>query len=150
MQVQPLLVCMQEEAVVMREVDLLCCARHVNIIRLDGAYRSTSGRLYLVFDYVERSLHQDLRASNRKGLSANAVKSFTYQLLQAVGYLHKKQVHLSCTRTHLMLIIMHNCHSDNLHPCSVPGLCKCFERAGLCACMCACNQHASASGSTHQ
>lgn len=71
---------------------LLQLTRHVNIVHLLEAYRSNSGRLYLVFEYVERSLHQDLKATSRLGLGANTVKSVTWQLLQAMDYLHKKQV----------------------------------------------------------
>lgn len=74
----------------MREVRLLQLVRHVNIIRLYEAYRSQSGRLYLVFEYVERTLLQELKSQRQgTGLPLPMVKLVVYQLLCALSYLHR-------------------------------------------------------------
>lgn len=116
---------------------MLQLAKHVNIVNLLEAYKSQSGRLYLVFgeggprvaqlergavaevaagraqwqpgvycwmadvlpmrvvcpcaEYVERTLLQELKA-NRGGMPPAAVKSLTWQLLQSLSYLHRKQI----------------------------------------------------------
>ncbi|EFJ42972.1 hypothetical protein VOLCADRAFT_32096, partial [Volvox carteri f. nagariensis] len=81
----------REGEIAMREVRVLQLAKHVNIVNLLEAYKSQSGRLYLVFEYVERTLLQELKG-NRTGLPPAVVKSITWQMLQALGYLHKKQI----------------------------------------------------------
>ncbi|KXZ56659.1 hypothetical protein GPECTOR_1g594 [Gonium pectorale] len=81
----------EEGEIAMREVRVLQLAKHVNIVNLLEAYKSQSGRLYLVFEYVERTLLQELKA-NRSGMPPAAVKSITWQLLQALSYLHRKQI----------------------------------------------------------
>ncbi|GLI68945.1 hypothetical protein VaNZ11_013470 [Volvox africanus] len=81
----------EEGEIAMREVRVLQLAKHVNIVNLLEAYKSQSGRLYLVFEYVERTLLQELKA-NRSGMPPGTVKSITWQLLQALGYLHRKQI----------------------------------------------------------
>ncbi len=48
----------QDAEIAMREVRVLQLAKHVNIVNLLEAYKSQSGRLYLVFEYVERTLLQ--------------------------------------------------------------------------------------------
>ena len=59
---------------------------------LPKAYQSTSGRLYLVFEYVDFTLLNLLKASGGMGIGDAAVKSATWQLLKALSYMHKKQV----------------------------------------------------------
>ncbi|KAG2442854.1 hypothetical protein HXX76_002933 [Chlamydomonas incerta] len=81
----------EEGEIAMREVRVLQLAKHVNIVNLLEAYKSQSGRLYLVFEYVERTLLQELKA-NRGGMPPAAVKSLTWQLLQSLSYLHRKQI----------------------------------------------------------
>lgn len=87
---------LQESEIALREVRLLQLARHRNVVNLLEAYRSQSGRLYLVFEYVERSLLQDLKAC-KQGLHVNLVKSITWQLLQSLSYLHRKKVRHAAT-----------------------------------------------------
>lgn len=69
---------------------MLQLVRHVNIIRLYEAYRSQSGRLYLVFEYVEQTLLQELKSQRQgTGLPLLTVKLVVYQLLCALSYLHR-------------------------------------------------------------
>ena len=82
---------LQESEIAMREVRLLQMARQQNIVHLLEAYRSQSGRLYLVFEYVDRTLLQLLKTTNKQGLPVGIVKSVTYQLLLALSYLHRKK-----------------------------------------------------------
>ena len=61
------------------------------------AYQSTSGRLYLVFEFVEHTLLSMLKAQHTRrsacsGLAAAQVKSTIWQLLKAISYMHKKNV----------------------------------------------------------
>ena len=56
------------------------------------AYQSTSGRLYMVFEYVEFTLLNLLKASGGRGLPAASVKSAIHQLLKATSYMHRKKV----------------------------------------------------------
>ena len=77
----------------MREVRLLQLVSHPNVVRLLEAYQSSSGRLYLVFEHVEHTLLQQLRA-NKSGMPAAMVQDIAYQLLQALSYLHELKVRL--------------------------------------------------------
>ncbi|MEW5310076.1 MAG: hypothetical protein WDW38_001907 [Sanguina aurantia] len=83
----------EESEIALREVRLLQLVRHVNIIRLYEAYCSQSGRLYLVFEYVEQTLLQELKSQRQgAGLPLPTVKLLVYQLLCALSYLHRQQI----------------------------------------------------------
>lgn len=81
----------QDHEFALREVKLLQLVNHKNVVKLLEAYQSQSGRLYLVFEYVENTVLQLIRL-NRQGMPPAQVKSVLWQVLQAVAYLHKKKV----------------------------------------------------------
>jgi serine/threonine protein kinase len=54
--------CSQDMDFAMREVRLLQQVNHVNVVRMLEAYQSASGRLYLVFEYVDHTVLQMLKA----------------------------------------------------------------------------------------
>mmetsp|Transcript_3059 Transcript_3059/g.7658 ORF Transcript_3059/g.7658 Transcript_3059/m.7658 type:complete len:835 (-) Transcript_3059:1890-4394(-) len=75
----------------LREIRLLKASQHKNVVQLLEAFRSKSGRVYIVMEHVERTLTQDLRKFNR-GFPPLLVKMITWQLLQAVSFLHKNRI----------------------------------------------------------
>ncbi|KAF5827537.1 kinase-like domain-containing protein [Dunaliella salina] len=75
----------------MREIKLLKASQHHNVVQLMEAFRSRSGRVYMVMEYVERTLTQDLRKYSR-GFPPALAKMISWQLLQAVSFLHKRKV----------------------------------------------------------
>ncbi|KAL6762629.1 hypothetical protein V8C86DRAFT_2517292 [Haematococcus lacustris] len=74
-----------------REAKFLAACNHCNITGLKEAFRSGSGRIYLVLEYAEHVLSQQIRLY-RKGLPDAATRSILFQLLQALQYLHSKGI----------------------------------------------------------
>ncbi|KAG2498173.1 hypothetical protein HYH03_003928 [Edaphochlamys debaryana] len=77
----------------LREVKILKqLPPHANVVKLLEAFRSKSGRVYLVFEYVERSLYQELDRHPGGALPPQLVKSVAFQLLHALGHCHDHNV----------------------------------------------------------
>ena len=74
-----------------REISLLKELNHVNIVKLYEVLHSPK-KLTLVFEYVEQDLKKIMDAADGKGLEMHLVKSFLYQLLRGVDYIHKSKV----------------------------------------------------------
>ena len=74
-----------------REISLLKELNHINIVKLYEVLHS-SKKLTLVFEYVEQDLKKVIDSTNGKGVEMKYVKSFLYQLLKGVDYIHKKKV----------------------------------------------------------
>ena len=74
-----------------REISLLKELNHINIVKLYEVLHSPK-KLTLVFEYVEQDLKKVIDSSNGKGLDMKLVKSFLYQLLKGVDYIHKNKV----------------------------------------------------------
>eukprot|EP01063_Lacrimia_lanifica_P017922 TRINITY_DN24900_c0_g1_i1.p1 TRINITY_DN24900_c0_g1~~TRINITY_DN24900_c0_g1_i1.p1 ORF type:complete len:636 (+),score=235.53 TRINITY_DN24900_c0_g1_i1:193-2100(+) len=70
----------------LREVRVLKQLRHDNIINLLEVFRR-KGKLYLVFEYVEKTI-LELLEKHPYGLDDADVKRYTYQLLRGVEYCH--------------------------------------------------------------
>ncbi len=74
-------------------VTFVTCSSLTCSFAFTQAYQSTSGRLYLVFEYVDHTLLTLLKAcSPGKGLPDLHIKALIWQLLQALSYMHSKKV----------------------------------------------------------
>lgn len=74
----------------LREVRILKQLRHENVVALLGLFRR-NGKLYLVFEYVDRTLLEELERSP-DGMDPGDVKRVMWQLARSVDYLHSHQV----------------------------------------------------------
>jgi len=74
----------------LREVKLLRMLRQENIVHLKEAFRR-KGKLYLVFEYVERNLLEAIEA-RPAGLDSEEVRRYMFQLCQAIEYCHANDV----------------------------------------------------------
>jgi cyclin-dependent kinase-like len=75
----------------LREIRLLKASVHPNVVHLHEAFRSKSGRVYMIMDHVQHTLTERLR-KNPFGFSPRSVKLITWQLLQATAFLHSSKV----------------------------------------------------------
>lgn len=73
-----------------REVKMLKLLRQENIVQLREAFRR-KGRLYLVFEFVDRNLLEVLEESSN-GIEEPMVRSYIYQLCKAIEYCHRQEV----------------------------------------------------------
>lgn len=74
----------------LREVKLLRLLRHNNIVSLTEAFRR-KGKLYLVFEYVEKNLLEVLE-NQPNGLDPSLVRHYIFQLCQAIQWCHSHDV----------------------------------------------------------
>jgi len=74
----------------LREVKILRMLKHENIVTLREAFRR-KGRLYLVFEYVERTLLEVLEA-NPNGVDPSLVQKLVYQLVKSIDWCHGNDV----------------------------------------------------------
>ena len=74
-----------------REISLLKELNHINIVKLYDVMH-TPKKLTLVFEYCEQELKKVIDASNGKGLDKKLVKSYLYQLLKGIEFIHKHKV----------------------------------------------------------
>eukprot|EP00291_Cryptomonas_curvata_P024596 CAMPEP_0172162360 /NCGR_PEP_ID=MMETSP1050-20130122/6623_1 /TAXON_ID=233186 /ORGANISM="Cryptomonas curvata, Strain CCAP979/52" /LENGTH=325 /DNA_ID=CAMNT_0012832331 /DNA_START=301 /DNA_END=1275 /DNA_ORIENTATION=+ len=74
----------------LREVKLLRMLRHENIVELREAFRR-KGKLYLVFEYVEKNLLEILE-QQPSGLPPELVRKYIYQLCRAINWCHEHDV----------------------------------------------------------
>eukprot|EP00775_Hariotina_reticulata_P001776 gene1776-2112_t len=74
----------------LREVKMLRMLRQNNIVELKEAFRR-KGKLYLVFEFVERTLLEVLE-SRHKGLEPEEVRQYIHQLVKAVDWCHQHNV----------------------------------------------------------
>eukprot|EP00798_Chlamydomonas_sp_ICE-L_P027219 gene27220-2467_t len=77
-------------ALVMREIKVLGSLDHPNIVKKLRAFRTPQRQIYLVMEYVEKSLSEMLKA--RKVFDADELKLLMWELLEATTYMHKKGV----------------------------------------------------------
>jgi cyclin-dependent kinase-like len=64
----------------LREVKILRMSKSPNIVKLIEAFRR-KGKLYLVFEYVEKNLLEVLE-DNQSGLKAEIVRRYIFQLVR--------------------------------------------------------------------
>lgn len=74
----------------LREVKVLRLLRHPNIVSLKEAFRR-KGKLYLVFEYVEKNLLEVLE-DNPNGLDPEMVRRYIFQLCQAIDWCHRSDI----------------------------------------------------------
>ena len=74
----------------LREVKILRMLKQENIVNLKEAFRR-KGRLYLVFEYVEKNMLETLE-ENSNGLSPEIVRKYIYQLCRAIEWCHSHDV----------------------------------------------------------
>lgn len=74
-----------------REISLLKELNHKNIVKLFDVLH-TPKKLTLVFEFVEQDLKKVIDATNGQGLDIKLVKSYLYQLLKGIEYIHKHKV----------------------------------------------------------
>jgi serine/threonine protein kinase len=74
----------------LREIAILKRLNHVNVVKLlEVFYEAEEKKLYLVFEFVEEDLHRHCKS---RRLSPLQIKSYAFQLLKAVEYLHANMV----------------------------------------------------------
>lgn len=74
----------------LREVRILKQLRHENIVNLIEVFRR-KGKLHLVFEFVERTILEELER-NPEGLGDLGSKKVLWQLLRAIAYCHSHHV----------------------------------------------------------
>eukprot|EP00930_Biecheleria_cincta_P098969 TRINITY_DN90621_c0_g1_i1.p1 TRINITY_DN90621_c0_g1~~TRINITY_DN90621_c0_g1_i1.p1 ORF type:complete len:1085 (+),score=176.60 TRINITY_DN90621_c0_g1_i1:177-3431(+) len=74
----------------LREVKILRIMRHENIVQLKEAFRR-KGKLYLVFEFIEKSM-LDILEANPNGVDTETVRLLTCQLARAIEYCHRHDV----------------------------------------------------------
>ncbi|KAF3686614.1 Cyclin-dependent kinase-like 5 [Channa argus] len=74
----------------LRELKMLRTLRQDNIVELKEAFRRR-GKLYLVFEYVERNM-LELLEEMPNGAPPDKVRSYIYQLIKAINWCHKNEI----------------------------------------------------------
>lgn len=74
-----------------REICLLKELNHVNILRLLDVIHATK-KITLVFEFIDRDLKKVIDATLGEGLNSQTVKSYLYQLLKGLTYIHKYKI----------------------------------------------------------
>ncbi|XP_061833495.2 cyclin-dependent kinase-like 5 isoform X1 [Nerophis lumbriciformis] len=74
----------------LRELKMLRTLKQENIVELKEAFRRR-GKLYLVFEYVEKNM-LELLEELPNGVPAEKVRSYIYQLIKAIHWCHKHDI----------------------------------------------------------
>uniref|UniRef100_A0A4W6BKV8 Cyclin-dependent kinase-like 2 n=1 Tax=Lates calcarifer TaxID=8187 RepID=A0A4W6BKV8_LATCA len=76
--------------IALREIRLLRQLRHSNLVNLLEVWKRRR-RWYLVFEFVERTLLDDLE-QNPSGLNLNTSRQYLYQILRAAAFCHQQNI----------------------------------------------------------
>ncbi|TDG99429.1 hypothetical protein EPR50_G00194180 [Perca flavescens] len=76
--------------IALREIKLLRQLRHDNLVNLLEVWKRRR-RWYLVFEFVERTLLEDLE-QNPSGLDLNTSRQYLYQILRAAAFCHQQHI----------------------------------------------------------
>ncbi|KAL4656503.1 cyclin-dependent kinase-like 5 isoform X1 [Arapaima gigas] len=74
----------------LRELKMLRTLKQENIVELKEAFRRR-GKLYLVFEYVEKNM-LELLEEQPNGVPPEKVRSYIYQLIKAIHWCHKNDI----------------------------------------------------------
>lgn len=87
-----------------REIKVLRESKHENIVNLLHFFRE-KGKLFLVFEYQELNLLEDLELAGKgKGIDPVKIKHIIYQTLRALNFLHtNKFMHRDIKPENLLL-----------------------------------------------
>ena len=75
----------------LREITILRELQHPNIIELKDVI-CNNNKLYLLFEFAEYDLRKFLEECENKHLEEETIKSFLYQILDALAYCHSKKI----------------------------------------------------------
>ena len=75
----------------LREITILRELQHPNIIELKDVI-CNNNKLYLLFEFAEYDLRKYLEEYENKNLDEETIKSFLYQILDALAYCHSKKI----------------------------------------------------------
>lgn len=73
--------------IALREVKALKNTEHRNIVKFKEAFKREN-KLNIVFEFLERTVLEDIENSH-SGLSPALIRSYMYQLLKGLRYLHR-------------------------------------------------------------
>uniref|UniRef100_A0A665TS56 Cyclin-dependent kinase-like 2 n=1 Tax=Echeneis naucrates TaxID=173247 RepID=A0A665TS56_ECHNA len=76
--------------IALREIKLLRRLRHGNLVNLLEVWKRRR-HWYLVFEFVERTLLEDLE-QNPSGLDLNTSRQYLYQILRAAAFCHQQNI----------------------------------------------------------
>uniref|UniRef100_A0A3B4ZG61 Cyclin-dependent kinase-like 2 n=1 Tax=Stegastes partitus TaxID=144197 RepID=A0A3B4ZG61_9TELE len=76
--------------IALREIKLLRQLRHDNLVNLLEVWKRRR-RWYLVFEFVDRTLLEDLE-HNPTGLDLNTSRQYLYQILRATAFCHQQNI----------------------------------------------------------
>lgn len=117
----------------LREIRILKQLKHENIVALLEVFRR-NGKLYLVFEYVERTILEDLE-KNTSGLDKMDVKKIFFQLLKALQFIHSHNV---IHRSVISPLLSH--HIDAYIRSMVISCMLTLCLTCVCVCVCVCIQ----------
>ncbi|XP_039256141.2 uncharacterized protein LOC120332877 [Styela clava] len=107
----------------MRELRMLKALKQENIVELKEAFRRR-GKLYLVFEYVEKNMLEVLE-EHPDGVEPEKVRSYIYQLVKAVHWCHINDVIHRDIKPENLLIgandVLKLCDFGFARPVAVPG-----------------------------
>lgn len=76
--------------IALREVKALKNLDHKNVVKFKEAFKRDN-KLNIVFEFVEKTVLEDIETSPA-GVSTPLIRSYLYQLLKALRYLHKNGI----------------------------------------------------------
>jgi cyclin-dependent kinase-like len=76
--------------IALREVKALKNTDHKNIVKFKEAFKREN-KLNIVFEYVEKTVLEDIE-NNPDGLKTEMIRSYMFQLLKGLRYLHKNGI----------------------------------------------------------
>ena len=74
--------------IALREVKALKTLQHENIVEFKEAFRKES-KLNIVFEFIQKTVLEDIE-NNPQGIQQDLIKSYTFQLLKGLRFMHQK------------------------------------------------------------